>query len=135
MRKTLSLLFALVLCLSLCACGNGANNEAEKIAEAYEWKTLYTKEETDDTPGSLKVIQDVLEFRSDGVGRSYHRSRYWDGTKWTEYGHLSFTWEVKGDYIHISYGGSTQTFEIITVGKTLKGVSNGCYYSTDYKNG
>ena len=134
MKKALSILLVLMLCLSLCACGSGANNETEKIAKAYEWKTLYTKERYDDTPGSFKMIQDVLEFKSDGVGRSYHRSRNSGGTKWTDYGMLSFTWEVKGDYIHISYGSSEESFKVEIVGESLQCVANGRYYSINNKN-
>lgn len=44
MKKALSLVLALVLCLSLCACGNKLHKQADEVAEKLDgvWSTTWT---------------------------------------------------------------------------------------------
>ena len=129
MRKVISLCLALVVCLSLCAC----KNEAEETANAYEWKKLYG-EVGYDSATYLQQEQEVFEFQSDGVGRSYKRSRYnIAGAEWKEYSRSSFTWEVKGDYIHIFHGTAESSYKIEIIGESMRRVSDGKMFSIHRK--
>ena len=84
MKKAISLLLALVMCLSLCACGGG--NSAEK-AIIGEWKIL---------DGS-----DVLIFNEDGtVDRNGEKLDWW--------------YDSDGERYCISYFGMTFNFVIQT---------------------
>lgn len=81
MKKAIALTLALILCLSLCACGGG-NNEEKYVGI---WKLVNVDEER------------YLYIFEDGTGNSYGRSGFDD-----EPSHVNgFIWYLEDDYFVI----------------------------------
>lgn len=92
MKKVISLILALVMCLSLCACGGGTGTSEELFLTKNEWKDI----------GDTECI---FTFKKDGTGTFSGKST---------------TWNLSENKLSVSYQGSTKTmtleFDIIENG-------------------
>lgn len=103
MKKALSLILALVLCLSLCACGttNGDNTLDVKDAVIGTWKCYY--ELTKDSPPDNKAgdtYSQTIELYKGGTGKIY----WYNETRNHEGNDYSLTWEIEDGVVNITYG-------------------------------
>lgn len=89
MKKAISLILAIIMCLSLCACGGGNDTPEteEQVVGTWEWKTL----------GEQGPINGVthMELYEGGTGKGTNSSM-------SESSYYPITWEIKGDVINIT---------------------------------
>ena len=90
MKKALSLLLALVLCLSLCACGGG-NNTPKTTKAPTETATDFTKELTFGLWKKVLTNSATLLFNEDGTGTM----SFFKG------GSNTFKWQMSGTTISV----------------------------------
>ena len=94
MKKTISMLLALVLCLSLCACGGG--NETPNTTETPETTETPTdaamdKNDSSNYIGTWETEHSRLTITKGGVGRYEMLSE--------NEGHYDLNWEVKDEVL------------------------------------
>ena len=121
MKKALSLLLLLIMCLTLCACGN---NDKEMI-DKFEGKKLSTSEKKDGVDGRY-YNQHFLEFYSGGVGRGYTINRHFMQDEGREVNMFSFNWRIEGEYMYIN-----DEPYLIRSTDSLKRVSDGTLFMTN----
>ena len=99
MKKTISLLLALVLCMSLCACGGGGDAGIETTEKSYEevraalvgeWGMLYF----DDSAAAT-----VYEFRENGTGNWFRYDLYSTNKKIKDVHSWAMTYEITDSQI------------------------------------
>ena len=117
MKKALSLILALVMCLSLCACGSG-NEENDATTN-----DGLNKNETANYIGVWKSAHMQFTIEKGGVGR-YELPGNTNGI-----GYYDFTWEVKDEILVITIKGQVAeykaTFELNDAGTSLTILHNG----------
>ena len=111
MKKALSLILALVLCLSLCACGGNAGDEPQKQTEESKealssedfigsWECEYTS----DVDNSFVSLGDSITARIEIYEAGIAKIIATNTTKEKEHENYSATWEIKDDcYIRITF--------------------------------
>ena len=125
MKKAISLLLALVLCLSLCACGSG-NDAPEATVKTTENTTL-DKNDVSNYIGVWKSEHYEFVFNKGGIGRftPHFRGHYPD----------DFTYEVRDEAIVIlidgKYGVSRASFELNEDGTVLSVIQHNLSFSID----
>ena len=100
MKKALSLILALVLCLSLCACGN---NES-KIKDALINGVWASDETTDD--GTVRTYDYKIVFYSDGTVKKthIHHTYNWPWKLDPEEETSTGTWSIDGSNVILTFG-------------------------------
>lgn len=118
MKKALSLLLALALCLSLYACGSDGNEENNTSTN-----DGLNRNETANYIGVWKSAHMQFTIEKGGVGR-YELPGNTKGI-----GYYDFTWEVKDELLIITIKGQVAeynaTFELNDAGTTLTILHNG----------
>jgi outer membrane biogenesis lipoprotein LolB len=122
MKKALSILLALVLCLSLCACGGST-------AETPTEKTM-DKNDSANYIGVWETKDRRITINKGGVGR-YEQPN-------SDYGYFDFTWEIKDEVLVITIreiiGDMMATFELDESGTSLTIIQDGLPgYTTEEK--
>ena len=103
MKKYIALVLALMMCLSLCACGTTSSENALDVKDAVigTWKCYY--ELTEDSPPVNKAgdtYSQTIELYKGGTGKIYwyNETRNHDGIN------FSLTWEIEDGVVNIAYG-------------------------------
>ena len=143
MKKALSLLLALVMCLSLCACGNN-EQEIVEILISGTWISDTVRRETNQYSEHKRWYDYKIYFYEDGSFKRTHLYRMEDNVRNRYYGpeEESFigTWSIDGNtVITTAYGNETKyTFsfdeekgkyflvDVVPMASDFKGVT---YYS------
>lgn len=102
MKKTLALLLALVLMLSLCACGGEkveetTNQQTAQKTDETQANDVLDKNDTSNYYGIWETEHWCLDLKKGGVGRyepTYDRSGYYD-----------MEWEVKDEVLVVRFSG------------------------------
>ena len=98
MKKIIALLLAIVMCLSMCACGTTGKNMKDSIVGT--WKYYYELTEASvyyENVGD-KCVQ-TIELYKGGTGRIY----WYNETADHEGSNVPLTWEIKDDIVNITY--------------------------------
>lgn len=107
MKQIISLLLALIMCLSLCAC---AGEETEPTLEMKDyvlgtWERNFTSSEGDD-------VRQVMEVYKGGTGKFFI---YTVEKGLEKNGSFQAGWEIRDDVLNFTYGGSIE----VTLGLVL----------------
>lgn len=106
MKQIVSLILALALCLSLCACGGG-NDAPQATDTPAETPPLELKDyvlgtwERNFTTSDGQEIKQVIEVYKGGTGKFYIFT-----DKDYESGYFQSSWEIQDDVLNFTYGGS-----------------------------
>ena len=104
MKKALSLILALVLCLSLCACGakESGINTTNLLGS---WQCTYPSEIDAITLGVGDIITETIELYEAGIAKVLRTNT----TKGEDLAGFPATWEIYDDcYIRVKYTTSTE---------------------------
>ena len=108
MKRIIFLLLALVMCLSLCACGGNDAPSTPEAPEATE-KTLETKDyvigtwERNFTTSEDEDVRQVMEVYKGGTGKFFIYTVH-NGLE--KNGSFEASWEIRDDVLNFTYGGS-----------------------------
>ena len=139
MKKTITLVLVLAVCLGLCACGGGKNS---KFVGMYEYKGQFTERYSG--WGYDNLVNDIsctyrLTLNSGGTG-TFERKATSDG-KFFKYGDIieegKVTWVAEGDYVTVTFNGTRyiknygkDATEIIDVTTTYERKAGTLHYTT-----
>lgn len=114
MKKVISLVLALLMCLSLCACGG--NNAPEATETPTETQTIELKDcvvgtwERNFTTSDGEEVKQVIEAYKGGTGKFFI---YTVENGLEKNGSFQASWEIRDDVLNFTCGSSSVTLGLI----------------------